>query len=160
MPIGTQPLQARFQGGPIDRRSKSLGGKRVNSYLPGMAVKTLELADAADPDVITDLVGGSDSLASAEVVGSPPRRARVKVGGVFVTGDKASAAQVKHAVATSAEILERLGLRIVRPGIKLKAVRGIPLFSADPKHPGRFLRRLDGKVESGVLENGAFKVVD
>ena len=36
----------------------------------------------------------------------------------------------------------------------------VPLFSIDPDHPGCVVRRLDGKVERGVLENGEFKVVE
>jgi hypothetical protein len=88
------------------------------------------------------------------------KRARVKVGGVFVTGDKASAAEVKQSVAKSTDMLARLGEKIARPGVRLQTARGVPLFSADPDRPDRLVRKLNGKTERGILENGVFKVVD
>ena len=43
------------------------------------------------------------------------------------------------------------------PGVKLRARKGVPLFFADPARPGRIIRELDGKRESGVIENGTLK---
>ena len=125
-----------------------------------MAVKTPKLADEAKPKVVIDPEGGFDTIVHANGLPLRRKRARVKVGGVYVTGDKASAAQVKQSVAKSADMLERLGRKIVQPGVQLTAARDIPLYSVDPSHPGRFLRKLNGRIEPGVLENGAFKVVD
>ena len=87
-------------------------------------------------------------------------RARVKIGNMIVFGDKASAAEVRTAVAVSSEALNRLSHTIVRPGIRLTKRKGVPLFSIDPNNPGRVIRKLDGKTEQGVLEGGAFKVLD
>ena len=129
-------------------------------YLRSMGVKKPKFGAVADPDVIVDHGDGSYTLFQTKISASQRKRARVKVGGVYVTGDKASAAQVKQSVAMSADMLERLSHKITRPGVRLKTVRDIPLFSADPEHPDRFLRKLNGKIERGVLENGAFKVVD
>lgn len=125
-----------------------------------MGVKAPKLVDAAESDVVVDHADGSRSLVQAKAISSLRKRARVKVGGIYVTGDKASADQVKQAVSKSTDMLRRLGQKINRPGVQLKAARNIPLFSADPEHPDRFLRKLNGKIERGVLENGAFKVVD
>lgn len=88
------------------------------------------------------------------------KRTRVKIGGVFVTGDKASAAQVKRSVALSSDMLDRLASKVAKPGVRLYAGRSVPLYSVDPDHPGRVVRKLNGKVDRGVLENGAFKVVE
>ena len=88
------------------------------------------------------------------------KRARVKVGGVFVTGDKASAAQVKRSVELSSDMLNRLASKVAKPGVRLYAGKSVPLYSVDPDHPHRVLRKLNGKVERGVLENGAFKVTE
>jgi hypothetical protein len=85
-------------------------------------------------------------------------RAKVKFGGVTVLVSKPSSAQVKHNVAVSTEALERAAKRLMRPGVRLYAKKGVPLYSADPERPGVYIRTLDGKTERGVLENGAFKV--
>ena len=145
----------RFRG-PV----QPLGAGSVNSYLQSMAVKTSKLMIAANADVLTKHGARSDSHEQAKALEPQRKRLRVKVGGIFVMGDKASSAQLRQSVAKSAEMLERLGRTITRPGVQLKAARNIPLFSADPKDPGRFLRKLNGKIERGVLEDGAFKVLD
>lgn len=88
------------------------------------------------------------------------RRARVKFGGVVVTAPKPSSAQVKHNVAASSDALERAAKRLMRPGIRLYAKKGVPLYSADPERPGVYIRVLNGKTERGTLEDGAFKVTD
>jgi hypothetical protein len=88
------------------------------------------------------------------------KRARVKIGGVFVTGDKASAAQLKHSVELSSRMLDRLASKVVKPGVRLYAGKTVPLYSVDPDQPGRVVRKLNGKVDLGVLENGAFKVIE
>jgi hypothetical protein len=122
-----------------------LGVVPPNSYLRTMAAKHED---------------GSGAIVEAKVYKRSRKRARVKVGGVFVTGDKASAAEVKQAVARSTDMLERLGKKIARPGVRLQAARGVPLFSVDPHRPDRLVRKLNGKIERGILENGAFKVLD
>ena len=50
--------------------------------------------------------------------------------------------------------------KIIDPGVKIEAGRGVPLFHADPKHPGKIIRELNGKRESGVLVNGQFKTCE
>jgi len=54
--------------------------------------------------------------------------------------------------------LARALKKIIDPGVKIDVVRGVPLFHADPIHPGKIIRELNGKRESGVLVNGQFKV--
>ena len=97
----------------------------------------------------------SSVTARAEGTGA---RAKVKFGGVTVFVSKPSSEQVKHNISVSTEALERAAKRLIRPGVRLYAKKGVPLYSADPERPGVYIRILDGKMERGVLENGAFKV--
>ena len=120
-----------------------------------MAVKS-NSADAGSPDLIIKSPDGLTTLVQAK----KRKRARVKVGGVYVSGDKATAAEVKNAVAKSTEALVRLANTISKPGVRLYAGRNVPLYSADPDHPDRVVRKLNGRTERGVLENGAFKALD
>ena len=122
-----------------------------------MAVKHVKRRGGLAADLVVRHEDGPISVLQAK---SSRKRARVKIGGVFVTGDKASPAEVKQAIATSSDILERLGKKLTRPGVRLKGGRNVPLFSADPDRPDRLVRKLNGKTERGVLENGVFKVLD
>lgn len=110
----------------------------------------------ADADFVVQGDDGKTYVIQAKVA---RKRARVKVGGVMVTGDKATVAEVKRSVARSSDMLERLGKKIAKPGVRLYASKGVPLFSADPDQPGRVVRKLGGKTERGVLENGVFKAI-
>lgn len=137
-----------------------LGVLRFDSYLQVMVVKIRKHGDVRGADFVIDHGDGTATAIDVKVYARHAPRARVKVGGVIVSGEKASPAQVKQHVARSTDMLERLSQKIARPGVQLKARRGVPLFSADPERPDRFVRKLNGKTERGVLENGVFKVVD
>lgn len=88
--------------------------------------------------------------------GTPQRR--VKFGSVVVAAPKPSAADVKRNVALSTEALARASRTIIHPGVRLNPKKDVPQFFVDAANPSRFIRRLNGKVEHGVLEDGAFKV--
>jgi hypothetical protein len=88
------------------------------------------------------------------------KRSTVKFGGVIVVAPKPSSAQLKRNVTASTEALERATKRLVRPGVRLYAKKDVPLYSADPRQPGVYIRVLNGRTERGILENGKFKVVD
>lgn len=87
------------------------------------------------------------------------KRARVKVGEVVVTVHKPTAAEIKHNVAKGSSALDRLKERLIRPGVRVYAKKDVPLYFADAERPGIYIRKLNGKIERGVLENGTFKVV-
>lgn len=55
------------------------------------------------------------------------RGATVRFGGVTVIVPKPSSAQLKRNVAVSAEALERVTKRPVRPGVRLYAKKDVPL---------------------------------
>jgi hypothetical protein len=88
------------------------------------------------------------------------KRSTVKFGGVTVVVPRPSSAQLKLNVAASTEALERVTKRLERPGVRLYAKKDVPLYSADPRRPGVYIRVLNGKTELGIVENGAFKVID
>jgi hypothetical protein len=122
-----------------------------------MSSKVVKGLSGASADAAIRHTKGSANLIEAKTL---RKRTRVKIGGVYVTGDKASAEEVKQAIAKSTDMLDRLGKKISKPGVRLRTARGVPLFSADPVRPDRLLRRLNGKTERGVLENGVFRVTD
>lgn len=122
-----------------------------------MAVKPTKYERAENADLV---LVGKDGIKTVVQMKAPRKRARIKIGGVYVTGDKASAVELARSVALSSDMLDRLSKTIAKPGVRLRSRRSVPLFSIDPDHPGRVVRKLDGKIERGVLENGEFKVVE
>ena len=87
------------------------------------------------------------------------KRAKVKVGEVTVMVHKPTAAEVKYNVAKGSSALDRLKNRLIRPGVRVYAKKDVPLYFADAEQPGIYIRKLNGKLERGILENGAFKVI-
>lgn len=87
-------------------------------------------------------------------------RSRVTVGHVTVAVPKPTVAEVRQNVDKGTEALKRLKAKLLRPGVRVYARKGVPLYSADPDRPGVYIRKLDGRIERGVLQNGAFKVID
>lgn len=106
----------------------------------------------------------SDPKASADIVTAQARakrrRARVRVGDLVVLVDKPTAAEVRGNVAKSKAALEKLKTRLLRRGVRVNAKKDVPLYYADETRRGVYFRKLNGKLERGVLENGAFKVTD
>ena len=105
----------------------------------------------------------TDRPAPALVIGSGPEdaaRRRVRFGTVTVSVRQPSRAEVKRNVDLSTAALRRARDSLVRGQVRLLRKKDVPLFYLDTNHPGRFARRLNGRVEYGVLENGEFKVRD
>jgi len=55
--------------------------------------------------------------------------------------------------------LDRLKNRLIKPSVRVYPKKDVPLYFADAERPGIYIRKLNGKTESGVLEDGAFKVI-
>lgn len=79
-----------------------------------------------------------------------------KLGEVTVRGAKPSPDVVKANITRSTQALERVGAKLIKPGVHLPEKKGVPRYSADENNPGLFVRRLDGKVTTGRLRNGQF----
>ncbi len=85
---------------------------------------------------------------------------KIRFGGVTVSVREPTKAQVDHNVSLSTEALDRAKFQLAHKGVQLSRTKNVPLFYLDTKKPGRFARRLNGKVDYGVLENGRFRVMD
>ena len=70
----------------------------------------------------------------------------VTFGGVQVQADRVKPTTFKRNVRSG-----QLALQRKRPGV--------PTYRVDPKNIGRVIRQLGRKTESGVFEDGAFKVL-
>lgn len=87
---------------------------------------------------------------------SGSRNVTTKLGEVTVRGAKPSAALVKANVTRSTQALERVGEKLSKPGVHLPEKKDVPRYSADENNPGAFIRRLNGKISIGRLQNGQF----
>lgn len=88
--------------------------------------------------------------------GRGSRKVKTKLGNVTVSGAMPSAELVKINIARGAQALERVGKNLMKPGIRLPDKKGVPRYSADENTPWVIIRRLNGKVSIGRLENGQF----
>jgi hypothetical protein len=71
-----------------------------------------------------------------------------------------SEAEVELNIRNGQEALARGLQKLIQPGIRIKARKGVPLFHVDPAHPDQFIRLLDGKRERGVVRDGEFQVIE
>jgi hypothetical protein len=79
-----------------------------------------------------------------------------KLGNVTVTGTKPSLELVKSNVARSTQALERVGKKLMKPGVYLPEKKGVPRYSADENNPRVIIQRLDGRTTIGRLQDGRF----
>lgn len=84
------------------------------------------------------------------------RGVKTRLGNVTVSGAKPSAELVRTNIARSTEALERVGKTLIKPGVRLPEKKGVPRYSADENSPGVFIRRLNGEVTTGRLQDGRF----
>ncbi len=126
-----------------------LANPAQDAYLGAMSKRATAHADR--PTTATLRTAGAEGGAAGR---------EVRFGDVVVTGSAPSEALVAAQVARSSEALARLATRLVRPGIGLRARKGVPRFSVDPVDPQLFVRELDGRTERGRLVDGTFQVVD
>jgi hypothetical protein len=85
------------------------------------------------------------------------RSRKLTFGSVTVKAGPADRAELRRNAELGGQALERMGEVIVTPGVRLRAARSVPMYHADPKHPGRLIRVLDGRRESGAFVDGEFK---
>lgn len=87
------------------------------------------------------------------------RGRRVKFGDVTITAPAPTRSVVAAHVAVSTAALSRAVERLAKPGISLRAKKGVPLFSLDSEDPDVVIRTLDGKTERGHLVDGVFQAI-
>jgi len=93
-------------------------------------------------------------------VSSGPREWKIKFGSVTITGKKPNAAVVARNVKRSSEALERVGKRLIKPGVTIRRKKNVPQYSVAEGGIDVFIRRLNGRTERGRLVEGVFQVID
>jgi hypothetical protein len=86
-----------------------------------------------------------------------PNLRTIKFGAVTLTAPAPSEAEVQRNILEGQRGLARALRRMLRPGIDLPQPPDVPFFHADPDHPGRIIRKLNGVTESGAIVNGKFR---
>jgi len=83
---------------------------------------------------------------------------KVKFGTVVVHVRSLDKTQVLSNVEYSTKALERSKSKLMKSGVTIRKRKDVPLYYMDESDSGKFIRKLNGRVERGVLENGVFKV--
>lgn len=86
--------------------------------------------------------------------------AHVKFGAVTIAAAKFDQKIAQYNVKKGQLALARAAKRLARPGVSIRVAKDIPLYSVDEAQPNRLVRKLNGKVERGILKNGQFKAAD
>lgn len=86
------------------------------------------------------------------------RLTKVKFGSVTVEARAPTNAMLTKNITSGQDALLRATSKIVRPGVSLDQRPEIPVYHADPSVPGRIIRELRGKCQSGVFVDGKFRV--
>lgn len=81
----------------------------------------------------------------------------IKFGSVTVVADPPTKSEIKRNIKAGQRALARALNAIVTPGVNVNLPSGVPLYRADSEKRGYIIRELNGKRESGVVENGKFK---
>ncbi|GLV27332.1 hypothetical protein [Sphingobium chungangianum] len=87
------------------------------------------------------------------------RARRVKFGDVVITAPAPQRDLIKANIAQSTAALARAARRLSKPGVVIRAKKGVPLFSLDSENPDVVIRTLDGKTERGQLVDGIFHAI-
>jgi len=82
----------------------------------------------------------------------------VKFGSYKVEAPIPKKSKVNRNVKIGQVALARAMSKIVKPGVKIDAAKGIPLFHVESEHPGQIVRELDGKRAIGKFIKGRFKI--
>ncbi len=85
---------------------------------------------------------------------------RIKFGAVTIAAAQLDQTAAQSNVEKGQRALARVAKKFCQPGVSIRAARDVPLYSVDEMQPGRLIRKLNGKIERGVLENGHFKAVN
>ena len=104
--------------------------------------------------------GGNNSANKATIAITPkPRKLVVSVGTVSVQMTKPTPHEVERNVKAGQDALSRAAKAFTTPGVKLVSLKGVPLYYADPEHPTRLIREVDGKTARGTFAGGKFNPI-
>jgi hypothetical protein len=85
----------------------------------------------------------------------------VTFGDVTITMQRTSDEEIQRNVEASTAALRRALPAFLKPGIRIYPKKDVPLFWADEDDPTVTIRKLNGKIERGLVdEDGEFKAID
>ena len=87
----------------------------------------------------------------------PRKRKRIRFGDISVPAADLTDEQIAKSIADSTGALRRAASRIVKPGVRIRPRKGVPLYHLDDDDPDVIIRTLDGVVERGIFAEGQFK---
>jgi hypothetical protein len=102
-------------------------------------------------------ISGADSVQTYFASRGSSSDRKVRFGSVIVEGTSPSKASAKRNVEAGRLALSRVSNALVRPGVEVHVDSHIPLYHADPAHPGYLIRTLNGQQSTGRFVNGKFK---
>lgn len=137
-------LSGKFRIAPFNPCAKLVANSALSGYMDGMA-KQRSTNRSSSTGMFVTVKAAARS-----------RTITTKLGEVTVRGAKPSAELVEANVNRSTRALERVGKKLIKPGVHLPEKKGVPRYSADENNPDVFIRRLNGKVTTGRLQNGQF----
>ncbi len=85
---------------------------------------------------------------------------KIKFGDVVITARRPSDAEIQRNAEEGWAGLARAFARLARPGVRIYPKKDVPLYSVDPDDPNIFIRKLNGKVDRGVFQDGQFRATD
>lgn len=111
--------------------------------------------------VATSSKAAASSKNRVRIIDVRPKNGEAKTtvafGSVVIEAYGQETAEIKRNVEAGQLSLARAKGKILRPGVKIQVPKNVPIFHADPSHPGKIVRELNGKRQSGMFIEGKFK---
>ena len=152
-----------------NRTKDSLKGRGVRRDAKTVAAPRQALAGAVQVRLGRVLAapksGGSAAVKgliaqTARLVRAQRATQELQFGSVTVEGGPPSSAIVKRNIALGQSALKRGLKALVKPGVKLRRGKGVPIYRVDPSDPTILIRELNGCDERGTLTDGKFKIAE
>jgi hypothetical protein len=141
---------------PWDLLVDNLCKRRSHRYIAAMAPPSMTVQ--ARPAKTRVARAGTTALARGGDQGAVWET--VRFGDVTITAKRPSDAEIQRNVEESSRALARALPRLARPGVRIYPKKDVPLYWCDQDDPNIFIRRLNGKTQRGVFEDGQFKATD
>lgn len=86
------------------------------------------------------------------------RNVEVRLGYVVVRMAAPDEAAINAGVEFSTDGLLRAKTQLARPGVVIRTKKDVPLYHLDENDSNIVIRKLNGQVDRGVLQDGVFRV--
>lgn len=117
-------------------------------------------ARSGDKPRLADKPRSAEGTAAARADGKNGRLEKIRFGDVVITARRPSDTQIQRNAEEGWAGLARAFARLARPGVRIYPKKDVPLYSVDPDNPSVFIRKLNGRTDRGVFEDGQFKATD